>query len=61
VGVIGALAGVIGSMMALEAVKRITGAGEGLAGRLLIYDALAAEARTVKLTADPDCPICAKA
>jgi molybdopterin/thiamine biosynthesis adenylyltransferase len=61
VGVIGALAGVIGSMMALEAIKRITGAGEGLAGRLLIYDALAAEARTVKLTADPDCPICAKA
>jgi molybdopterin/thiamine biosynthesis adenylyltransferase len=61
VGVVGALAGVIGSMMALEAIKRITGAGEALAGRLLIYDALAAEARTVKLTADPDCPICAKA
>jgi molybdopterin/thiamine biosynthesis adenylyltransferase len=58
VGVVGALAGVIGAMMALEAVKRITGAGETLAGRLLIYDALAAEARTVKLTPDPDCPIC---
>ena len=60
-GVVGALAGVIGSMMALEAVKRITGAGETLAGRLLIYDALTAEARIVKLTADPHCPICAKA
>jgi molybdopterin/thiamine biosynthesis adenylyltransferase len=61
VGVVGALAGVIGSMMALEAVKRITGAGETLLGRLLIYDALAAEARTVTLTADPDCPICSPA
>lgn len=58
VGVVGALAGVIGSMMALEAVKLITGAGESLAGRLLIYDALSAEARTVRITADPDCPVC---
>ena len=39
VGVIGALAGVIGAMMALEAVKLIAGAGEPLTGRLLIYDA----------------------
>ena len=61
VGVVGALAGVIGSMMALEAVKQITGAGASLSGRLLIYDALAAEARTVKLSADPDCPVCGKA
>jgi molybdopterin/thiamine biosynthesis adenylyltransferase len=61
VGVVGALAGVIGSIMALEAVKRIAGAGETLSGRLLIYDALVAQARTVSLTADPDCPICAKA
>ncbi|HEX5775302.1 MAG TPA: HesA/MoeB/ThiF family protein, partial [Caulobacteraceae bacterium] len=38
VGVVGALAGVIGSMMALEAVKLIAGAGEPLSGRLLIYD-----------------------
>ena len=58
VGVIGALAGVIGSMMALEAIKLITGAGEPLAGRLLIYDALSAETRTVRLTADPECPAC---
>jgi molybdopterin/thiamine biosynthesis adenylyltransferase len=58
VGVVGALAGVIGSMMALEAVKIITGAGEPLAGRLLIYDALAAETRTVKVGADPSCPVC---
>jgi molybdopterin/thiamine biosynthesis adenylyltransferase len=58
VGVMGALAGVIGSMMALEAVKRIAGAGETLSGRLLIYDALSAELRTVGLGPDPDCPVC---
>lgn len=58
VGVVGALAGVIGSLMALEAIKLITGAGEPLAGRLVIFDALAAETRTVTVTADPDCPLC---
>ncbi len=58
VGVVGALAGVIGAMMALEAVKWITGAGAPLSGRLLIYDALAAETRTVRLCADPACPLC---
>ena len=58
VGVVGALAGVIGSMMALEAIKVITGAGEALTGRLLIYDGLDAESRTVRLSADPECPIC---
>jgi molybdopterin/thiamine biosynthesis adenylyltransferase len=58
VGVVGALAGVIGSMMALEAVKVLTGAGQALSGRLLIYDALAAETRTVRIGADPACPAC---
>jgi molybdopterin/thiamine biosynthesis adenylyltransferase len=58
VGVLGALAGVIGAMMAVEAVKLIVGAGEVLTARLLIYDALAAEARTVRIAADPDCPVC---
>jgi molybdopterin/thiamine biosynthesis adenylyltransferase len=58
VGVVGSLAGVIGSMMALEAVKLIAGAGEPLAGRLMIYDALAAEVRTVRLGPDPHCPVC---
>lgn len=61
VGVVGALAGVIGSMMALEAIKLITGAGEALSGRLLIYDALAGETRTVRIGADPACPRCAPA
>ena len=59
VGVVGALAGVVGSMAALEAVKLITGAGEALTGRLLIYDGLAGTARTVSLAADPACPVCA--
>jgi molybdopterin/thiamine biosynthesis adenylyltransferase len=58
VGVVGALAGVTGSMMALEAVKWITGAGEDLTGRLLVYDALAAVTRTVRVAADPLCRAC---
>ena len=58
VGVMGALAGVIGSMKALEAVNGIAGAGEILSGRLLIYDALGAEIRTVALSADPECVVC---
>lgn len=58
VGVVGALAGVIGSMMALEAIKLMTGAGEPLSGRLMIYDALAGETRTVRVAADPECPVC---
>ncbi len=58
VGVVGALAGVIGSMMALEAIKVITGAGAPLSGRLLIYDALDGDSRTVRLGPDPACPVC---
>jgi len=60
VGVVGALAGVIGSMMALEAVKLITGAGAALSGRLLIYDGLNGDSRTVRIGADPACPVCAR-
>jgi molybdopterin/thiamine biosynthesis adenylyltransferase len=58
VGVVGALGGVIGSLMAMEAIKVITGAGEALLGRLLIYDALAGETRTVRVGADPQCTTC---
>lgn len=57
-GVVGALAGVIGAMTALEAIKRITGAGTSLSGRLMLYDGLAGTARTVTLPADPACPVC---
>ena len=58
VGVVGALAGVVGSMAALEAIKLITGAGEPLTGRLLLYDGLAGTARAVSIAADPACPVC---
>lgn len=58
VGVVGALAGIIGSVMALEVVKLITGAGEPLCGKLWLYDGLKSEARTVTLPRDPDCPAC---
>jgi len=56
-GVLGALTGVIGSMMALEVIKEIVGTGTGLAGRLLIYDALDMRMRAIKLCHDPANPI----
>jgi molybdopterin-synthase adenylyltransferase len=60
-GVLGAAAGVMGSLQALEVLKEITGAGTGLAGKLLLYDGLSARFRTVKLDPDPACPLCGKA
>ncbi len=57
-GVLGAMTGVIGSMMALETLREITGFGTGLAGRLLLYDALGARVRTVRLPKDPACAGC---
>lgn len=58
-GVVGALTGVIGSMMAMEAIKLITGAGEPLIGRMCLYDGLSGRARTVTLPASRSCPACA--
>jgi molybdopterin/thiamine biosynthesis adenylyltransferase len=57
-GVIGALPGVVGSMMALEAVKEITRAGLGLRGRMVIHDALHAETRVIAVNRRADCPVC---
>lgn len=57
-GVIGALPGVVGSMMALEAVKHVTGAGGGLRGQMLIYDGLHGESRKIRVARRPDCPVC---
>ena len=57
-GIVGALTGIIGSLMALEAIKQIAQAGESLAGRLLIFDGLAAISRTIALPRDPACPVC---
>lgn len=56
-GVLGAAAGVMGSLQALEVLKEITGIGTGLAGRLLIYEALTARFRTITLDRDPACPL----
>ncbi|MDO9588062.1 MAG: molybdopterin-synthase adenylyltransferase MoeB [Brevundimonas sp.] len=58
VGVVGALAGVVGSMAALEAIKLIVGAGQPLTGRLMLYDGLAGTARAVAVAVDPACPVC---
>ena len=60
-GVAAPLPGVIGSMMAMEAVKHLTGAGETLTSRLMIHDALYAETRVVNLRPRPDCPVCGQA
>jgi molybdopterin/thiamine biosynthesis adenylyltransferase len=57
-GVLGPLPGVVGAMMAVEAVKEIVGAGEGLRGRMLIYDALHGETRTIRLKRRAGCPVC---
>ena len=57
-GVIGALGGVMGSMMAMEAIKHLTGAGETLDGSLLLYDALYAETRRITVKRDPSCAAC---
>ena len=57
-GVLGAIAGMGGSMMAMEAIKLITGAGEPLDGRLYMFDALRMSGRTIALARDPNCPQC---
>ncbi len=57
-GIIGALPGVMGSMMAVEAIKLLTGAGTSLRGAFLIYDALHADVRRIGIRARADCPVC---
>jgi adenylyltransferase/sulfurtransferase len=57
-GVLGAAAGVIGTLQALEVIKEIVGIGESMAGRLLIYDALTTKFRDVRAKPDPACALC---
>jgi len=57
-GVVGPLPGVIGSVMALEAIKLIAGAGEPLRGRMMIFDGLWGEHRMVRIARRADCPVC---
>jgi len=56
-GVLGALAGVVGAMMALEVVREIVGFGEGLVGRLVLIDARAMRFETLRYAQDPDNPL----
>ena len=60
-GVMGAVTGVMGTLQATEVLKEILGIGESLSGRLLIWDALAARMRTVRLRRDPACLLCGEA
>ena len=57
-GVLGAVTGVMGTLQAAETIKEILGVGEGLSGRLLIWDALGARFQTIRLPKDPACPVC---
>lgn len=57
-GILGAVAGVVGSLQALEILKEITGVGDGLAGKLLMIDALSMNIRKIRLPKDLGCPTC---
>jgi molybdopterin/thiamine biosynthesis adenylyltransferase/rhodanese-related sulfurtransferase len=57
-GVLGVLCGTIGATQVTEAIKVLTGVGDPLVGRLMIYDALEQQTRTVKVRKDPDCAVC---
>ncbi|MEH6402871.1 MAG: molybdopterin-synthase adenylyltransferase MoeB [Sneathiella sp.] len=57
-GVLGALAGAMGSLQGIEVLKELLGIGESLSGKLLIYDALYTEFRSVKVRPDPECALC---
>lgn len=59
-GVLGVLPGVIGVIQATEAIKLLTGIGEPLIGRFLLYDALKMRFRELKVPKDPECPVCGK-
>ena len=57
-GVLSPLVGTVGAMQAMEALKYLAGAGKPLTGRLLLWDALQAEVRVMKVPRDPACPVC---
>jgi sulfur-carrier protein adenylyltransferase/sulfurtransferase len=59
-GVLGVLPGVMGLLQSVEVIKLITGAGDTMAGRLLLYDALGTTFTELKVRRDPDCPICSR-
>jgi sulfur-carrier protein adenylyltransferase/sulfurtransferase len=59
-GVLGVLPGTMGLLQATEVIKLVTGAGEPLVGRLLLYEALGATFTELKVRRDPECPICSR-
>jgi adenylyltransferase/sulfurtransferase len=59
-GVLGVLCASIGSIQVTEAIKLLTGIGDPLVGRLMVYDALEMSYRTIKVRKDPECPVCGK-
>jgi adenylyltransferase/sulfurtransferase len=58
VGVLGAVAGLVGAAQALEVLRLITGFGESRVGRLWLYEGLGVEARSIRVRKDPACPVC---
>ena len=60
-GILGAVAGVMGTLQATEVLKELLGIGESLSGTLLLYEALRAQFHRVRIPRDPDCPTCALA
>lgn len=60
-GVLGAIAGTMGTLQATEVIKELLGVGDTMAGRLLIYDALSMAFRSVRVKRDPGCPLCGDA
>ncbi|MCZ6481998.1 MAG: molybdopterin-synthase adenylyltransferase MoeB [Alphaproteobacteria bacterium] len=57
-GVLGAVAGAMGSIQAVEVIKELLGIGESLSGSLVLYDALTTTFRKIKVKPDPECPLC---
>jgi molybdopterin-synthase adenylyltransferase len=57
-GIFGAVAGVMGTLQATEAIKEILGLGESLSGKLILYDGLSARFTTLTVNREPDCPLC---
>ncbi len=59
-GILGALAGAVGTIQAVEAIKELLGIGESLSGRLMTFDALRMEWKKLRLRKDPGCPLCGR-
>jgi molybdopterin/thiamine biosynthesis adenylyltransferase len=57
-GILGAIAGVVGTLQAVEVLKEILGLGDSLDGTVLMYEALRAQFHRIKLPKDPECPTC---